>query len=102
MSSTVENSIESLQLLVNERDATIALLKSRATSYVEKLKAEHTDSLTQEQTARQQLQVSKYFDKLGYIPSLLVNYLIYVSRTDRTSWKQRNRFSFVLKTRRQR
>lgn len=65
MSSTVENSVESLQLLVSERDATIALLKSRATSYVEKLKAEHAESLTQEQTARQQLQV--FMNSLIYI-----------------------------------
>ena len=60
MSETADCTIESLQLLLTEKDATIAKLKSRATTYVEQLKADHAELLLKETTARQNLQVQLY------------------------------------------
>ena len=57
MTETADCTIESLQLQLSERDATIAKLKSRATTYVEQLKADHAELLLKETTARQNLQV---------------------------------------------
>ena len=57
MTELADCTVESLQLLLSEKDATIAKLKSRATTYVEQLKADHAEILLKETTARQNLQV---------------------------------------------
>lgn len=57
MASATESSVESLQLLLAERDTTIATIKERTKTFVEKLKSDHGEALVLEQTSRQQLQV---------------------------------------------
>ena len=57
--ATATESIESLQKLLAERDATIATIKEKTRTFVEKMKTDHAEALVQEQTSRQQVQVSK-------------------------------------------
>ena len=59
--ATATESIESLHILLAERDATIATIKEKTRAFVEKLKTDHAEALVQEQTSRQQFQVSKSF-----------------------------------------
>ena len=55
-----EVTVESLQLLLTEKDTTIEAIKSKAKSYVEKLRGDHaeaSEALKLEQAVKQQLQV---------------------------------------------
>lgn len=97
MTETADCTIESLQLLVGEKDATIEKLKTRATAYVEKLKADHAELLLKETTARQNLQVHLNTFVTTELETCPADSSVSTWKLirNRTSWKRRSQFSSV-------
>ena len=97
MTETADCTIESLQLLLGEKDATIDKLKSRATAYVEKLKADHAELLLKETTARQNLQVHLNAFATTDLGTCQPNSSVSTWKLirNRTNWKRRSQFSSV-------